>query len=149
MNEWDDILFINKTIKKDFAELARGLNCFAQDVFGNQFAFKDGGVVFFNIETGEQEPISKNFGSWVDTIFNDIDYYTGISLINLLEPNVKEDLSHGFRLCPKYPFVLGGEYQLDNLYLKYFDENIKYNSSIAKQIYNLKDGQSINLIILE
>ncbi|WP_431166931.1 hypothetical protein [Tenacibaculum halocynthiae] len=62
----------------------------------------------------------------------------------------KEDnklLTEGKRLSAKQPFIIGGEYNLNNFYLKDFKKNIYYNSSIAKQVYNVPDGAKIKIVI--
>ena len=52
-------------------------------------------------------------------------------------------LSQGYRLSPIKPFVLGGEYVNQNLFLNKYIDNLELNSSIALQIYGLPDGQKV------
>jgi hypothetical protein len=49
------------------------------------------------------------------------------------------------RLLPKLPFVLGGEYNLDNLYLANSVEGMRFRGSIARQIQNIPDGNKVVL----
>jgi len=83
----------------------------------------------------------------LSVLLNDVNYFTGVELAKELIENKREDLSAGFRLCPKMPFVMGGEYKLDNLYLKLFDKNLSYNAAIARQVICLEDGQKVQLKI--
>ena len=95
---------------------------------------------FFNIETGDTEILSENFLELLSKIYSDFDFYSGANFLNDLKRNWMEDLANGFRLCPKYPFVLGGSYEIENLYLKLHQENLKFNASLARQILDHKDG---------
>ena len=130
----------------DFAHID-DLYFIGQDVFGNQFAINNSNnsIVSLNIETGDFEWISQNFLEFISKIYNDYDYFAGTNLINKLERNYIEDLANGFRLCPKYPFVLGGSYEIENLYLKFHTENLKFNATLAKQIYEKEDGTDFTL----
>jgi hypothetical protein len=47
----------------------------------------------------------------------------------------------------KVPFVLGGEFVLDNLYLAVAVEGIRSRADIASQIKELPDGAQIRLNI--
>jgi hypothetical protein len=47
----------------------------------------------------------------------------------------------------KVPFVLGGEFVLDNLYLAVAVEGMRFRADIASQIKELPDGAQIRLNI--
>lgn len=49
------------------------------------------------------------------------------------------------RLVPKTPFVLGGGYNLDNLYALEASESMRYRGSIATQLRDLPDGAAVQL----
>jgi len=142
-----NIIHMNNILNKNYKNIVNNLYFFAQDIFGNLFAFDNKNIVFFNIETGEREVIADDFKSWLLILYDDLDYYTGESLTEELKHIEKIQLIQDKRLCPKYPFVLGGEYEMDNLILKTYIDNILYNSSIAKQIDNLPDGSKVKIII--
>ena len=126
------------------------MGCFGQDIFGNLFAFRNSGkVVFLNIETAEIEEIASDFKDWLEVFLCDVNYFTGVELIKDLNEVEAEELARGYRLCPKVPFVMGGSYQKENLYLKFSDKNINYNASIARQLVGLKDGQKVELKIID
>ena len=142
-----NITHINSTFKEHYSSLVENLYFFGQDVFGNPFAFEKGKVVFFNLESGKKEILANNFKEWLDVLYNDLDYYTGESLVYELDDIQKQQLTLNKRLCPKYPFILGGEYNINNLVLKGYIENISYNADIAKQVYNLPEGSKMKIVI--
>ena len=146
---YHDLNHINNLFQILFGDLAKDIWFFAEDVFGNLYGFYGGKVILFNLETSDKEIIANNFAGWLNEIENDLDYYTGQSLAKELNKEDKFQLAYGKRLAAKYPFVLGGEYAIENLVLKDSENNIDYNSSIAKQIVNLPDGSSIKLDILK
>ena len=144
-----DLNYINNLFRASFGELSKDIWFFAEDIFGNPYGFYDNNVILFNLETSDKEIVAKDFSGWLNEINNDINYYTGQSLAKELSEDDKFKLAYGKRLCAKYPFVMGGEYSIENLVLKDFENNIDYNSSIAKQIVNLPDGSSIKLDIIK
>jgi hypothetical protein len=76
----------------------------------------------------------------------DGDYLTGESLLARWESK-NGYLNTGDRLCPKKPFVVGGEYDIENLSPLGIEKNLSYNSELAKQIHNLSDGTPIRFQI--
>jgi hypothetical protein len=142
-----NILHMNDLYKKYYANLVDGLYFFGQDIFGNGFAFENESIVFFNMESGQKDVLASSFIEWLEVLYNDLDYYTGESLVSELNNDERKELTINKRLSPKYPFILGGEYDINNLVLKNYIENISYNSSIAKQVYGLPAGSKIEIKI--
>lgn len=141
--------FINKKIKSLYGDLIKDYIVIGEDVFGNLFCVDNNNIYYlFNIETGDFDSIENSFSSFLNTILEDIDYYTGYNFIELFNDYNIELLGNGFRFCPKYPFVLGGDYDLDNLVLKSNGENLDFSSSIYHQIKDLPDGSEFNIKIL-
>jgi hypothetical protein len=118
------------------------------DFLGNQFAFFENNVCFFNIETGQFEVLSRTFEEWLDVIYNDLNHYSGQSLVVEWEKENKE-LDFNERLCPKKPFVMGGEYVIENLFSLNIESVINYNYEIADQISNISDGTRVILKVTE
>ncbi len=145
-NQWNSV-YMNTILNDNYQKLVGELYFFAQDIFGNPFAFRGKEVVFLNLESAEIEVIANNFNDWLDELNNDIDFYTGKSLALELNTIQRTQLTNNKRLSPKYPFILGGEYMLDNLVLKSYKENIIYNAEIANQVYNLPEGSEIKIKI--
>lgn len=139
------ISVINDLIEKEFSNIVQGLYCFGQDIFGNQFAFCNNKIVWFNIETGDMDILADDFKDWEQTLCNDIDYYTGRNLASQIDSQTLIET----RLCPKIPFVIGGEFTIANLYTAKYPNYIKINANIARQIYHLPEGANIKLSIEE
>lgn len=146
-HDFHDINYINHILQEEYGAIAKGLLSFGQDIFGNQFAFDLLGkeIMFFNIETGEKEILSKDFDSWLDVLFNKLDYFTGYKLASAW--CAENQLNFNQRLCPKMPFILGGNYTLDNLYVGTFPDFIKSSANIARQVYNLPEGTNFKITI--
>ncbi|HKJ51573.1 MAG TPA: SMI1/KNR4 family protein, partial [Gammaproteobacteria bacterium] len=53
------------------------------------------------------------------------------------------------RLVPKIPFVAGGEFSIENLFLIDAVEGMKYRADIAIQIKDLPDGTQVKLNIVD
>jgi hypothetical protein len=145
--DFHNIEEINKLIKLEYGNIASGFIFFGQDIFGNQFGFKDqeSKIIFFNIETGDHEIIANDIDDWVDLIFEEEEYFTGSKLYQIWRTEHKLDFNQ--RLSPKVPFILNGEYSINNLYASVFPTYIKTAASIAKQVYNLPDGTNFKIKI--
>lgn len=145
--DFHNIDLVNQTLKEQFKDIVSGLVFFGQDIFGHQFAFDTNRnkIVFFNIETGEKEVIANDFSDWGGFLLEETDYFTGKNLAKEWEE--KNSLSFGQRLCPKIPFVLGGDYVLNNLYASGYPDFLISNANIANQIYGLPDGAKYKITI--
>lgn len=139
-----DIDYIHELINKLYGELSNALFFFGEDLFGNQFAFSAEGIVLFNIETAERKYLASNFLEWVTILEGDLNAITGRSLV---PTDAIFELAWGKRLCPKLPFILGGDFKMENLVLKGFEENFGFNASIAKQIHELPDGTKFKITL--
>ncbi|EAY24868.1 SMI1/KNR4 family protein [Microscilla marina] len=143
------IMNVNSHLRSCYKDLSQGIFSFGEDLFGNQFCFSKDGVILFNLESAEKEKIATNFEGFLAAIFDnseDLDYYTGQSLMQEWQ-SLGHSLQYGERLCPKQPFIIGGEFEVENLHVKSFDKNLEYNSKIAYQISNLPDGTEIKITI--
>jgi len=142
-----NILNVNSVLQTEFNFLFDGLFSFAQDIFGNQFAFNidNGHIVLFNIETGTKEILAKGFKEWLNILVEDLEYYTGMSYEKEWKQNYSIALNE--RLQPKIPFVIGGNYSIDNFYANSYPAYLLYNADISKQVFHLKDGEKVQLKI--
>jgi hypothetical protein len=115
---------------------------FAEDVFGTQFCVFEDKIYSFDPETAEIEEIAHTFNEWAGIIIDDSDFLTGFPLANQWQwKNGK--IPTGQRLLPKKPFVAGGEFSLENLYLLDAVTGMRARADFAKQIHNVKDGTEI------
>lgn len=148
-NLFHNINYRNEIMANNYGNISKDLMFFAEDLFGNSYAFETSKIVLFNIESGQKETISSGFSDWLKILNTDLDYLTGVSFTEEINNENKKALAQSKRLCPKYPFVLGGQYSIENLVLKDYIENIQFSSSIAKQIYNLPEGAKVKININE
>jgi hypothetical protein len=121
---------------------------FAEDIFGNQFLIFNEKIYTFEPETGEIEEIAKNLEEWAKCILDDYNFFTGFQLAHEWQIN-NGVIPTGKRLIPKIPFVLGGKYTVDNLYLLDAATGMNLRADLAKQIINLKDGEKIKFHIID
>lgn len=130
----------------DYKDLAKDAVYFAEDIFGGQFCIKQDGIYLFEPETGRFDFISNDLNQWCDNILKDYNFLTGYSLAHTWQ---KENgrIPAGYRLMPKIPFVLGGEFSIDNLYMESSLSAMKIRANIALQIRDIPDGEQIKISI--
>ena len=87
---------------------------FAEDIFGHQFAIAGEKIVTFDLETGEQEGFADNLEAFATELFGEPSLHTGWPLAHEWQEKYSA-LPLGMRLVPRRPFVLGGDYVLENL----------------------------------
>ena len=117
---------------------------FAEDAFGCQFGYFENQIYFFDPETGEFDLLCKTFNEWTELIVSEYRQYTGYQLMHEWQEK-NGSIAQGNRLCPKLPFVLGGQYEIDNLYSIPALEGMLLRADIAVQIRDLPDGSEIQL----
>jgi hypothetical protein len=140
ISEWNE----PELWKYEYGSSLDGLLCFAEDVFGSQFALGREAIVAVDPETGELEPVSKTLDDWADMILGDINYRTGHSLALAWQAE-NGPLARGCRLVPKIPFVTGGQFVLGNLYSVSDVKGMRFRGSIARQIRDVPDGGHVVL----
>ena len=144
---YHDIESVNALLQKEYGNIADGLIAFAQDLFGNQFCFDtvNDSIIFFDVEIGKRDVTETSFSKWTDILDDKLQYFTGIKVFE--EWILNNHLEFNQRLCPKVPFVMGGEFKVANLYASTFPDSIKAYANIARQVYNLPDGTPVKLNI--
>ncbi|TQV63566.1 MAG: DUF1851 domain-containing protein [Sulfurovum sp.] len=130
----------------DFYNIDDKILFFAQDIFGNQFCIFNSNIYLFDIETGDTELIASDFEELAKKILDNYDYLTGYSLAYEWQTKYGK-LAENERLMPKIPFVLGGEYKIENLTKVNIIEYLNFRSDFAKQIKNISDGEQIKFEI--
>ena len=141
--DWND----NKLWKTAYAGLADDLLCFAQDIFGNQFAITGGKIVVFSAETGETSIFAFSLEEWARKILDDFDYLTGYTFAKEWQ-ELHGPLPVGMRLCPTTPFIMGGEYKLQNMQAMEGSKVLKTLGYFATQIHGQPDGTKIRFSII-
>lgn len=132
----------------EYGELADRALFFAEDAFGNQFCLHHERVCSFDAETGELNELAANLETWASSLLNDYAFLTGHPLIHQWQAK-NGALPAGSRLIPKIPFVLGGEYALQNLYPLVATRGMKSRGNLARQLKDLPDGARIEFRIVD
>lgn len=144
LDEWND----NALWRADYQGMADGCLFFAEDIFGGQFCIKDGKIYAFDPETGALEYLADDIAGWAAAIVSDYEMLTGYPLAHEWQAR-HGPITANKRLLPKVPFVAGGEFQLDNLYLADAVEGMKSRADIANQIKDLPDGAPIKFDVVD
>ena len=97
-----------------YSGLADGHFFFAEDVFGGQFSVVNDRVWTWDPETGETNVCANDVRDWADRILEDYDLLTGYSLAHDWQ-TTNGSLKRGERLIPSTPFIVGGEFAVENL----------------------------------
>jgi hypothetical protein len=121
---------------------------FAEDVFGNQFAFDDGRVVYFDVENGRASPFAKSFSEWLSITLEDpVDTLQLMLYRNWLGKGQRLEPSE--HLCPVYPFIVKGNPPLEEIYPVKSMEDMMYKGNFAYQIKDVPDGAQIKIRVTE
>jgi len=141
--EWND----NNAWKCNYnIDLSRSL-FFAEDAFGCQHCICTDGVAVFDPESGQFEKIADTLEGWAQVVMQDYEYRTGYPLAHEWQLR-NHPLEPGTRLLPIMPFVLGGEYALDNIYAADELEGMILRAAIASQIRDVPDGDKVVIKIV-
>jgi hypothetical protein len=116
---------------------------FAEDVFGHPFALSPNGVVTLDLETGDIEPVADSLEGWAGKIHEEPNLWTGWSLAHEWQESYQA-IPLGYRLAPRRPFVLGGEYLLNNMVLVRDEDAQIARARLAEQIQTAPDGQLVS-----
>lgn len=144
INRWNSL----DLWRYEYGDLAENILFFAEDAFGDQFCLYDHAICSFTSETGELKVLAKTFGAWAQLILDDYNLLTGYSLLRdwqILNGPISPDM----RLMPKIPFVLGGEFAVENLYPLKSVSGMRTKGNLARQIKDMPDGTQIEIRIIE
>ena len=134
--------------KSTYKGMTDGLYFFAEDIFGGQFALGKDGIISFEPETGESRVISADLNSWASEIMSNYSVLVGWPIARDWQ-RVNGPIRPGQRLVPKKPFVLGGEYAINNLYALDATASMRLRGEIAVQIRDLPDGTTVTFTKVE
>jgi hypothetical protein len=145
LQEWNE----QNGWRSAYKELIRDtLIFFAEDVFGNQFAFDDGSVIYFDVENGRATPFAKSFSEWLSIILEDpVDTLQLMLYKNWLAKG--ERLEPSEHLCPVHPFIVKADPPLKELYRVKSMEDMIYKGNFAYQIKDVPDGAQIKMRVTE
>jgi hypothetical protein len=135
--------------RSEYRELIENsLVFFAEDVFGNQFAFEGDRVVYFDVENGRATPFANSFSEWLSIILEDpADTLQLMLYKNWLKKG--ERLEPSEHLCPTYPFIVKAEPPLHELHRVNSIEDMRYKGRFALQIKDVPDGAKIKIKVTD
>lgn len=131
-----------------FGSMADGLVFFAEDIFGSQFALSGNQIAIFEPETGQVDVMATSIEDWADQLLADHEMFTGFPLARDWQ-SVHGQLSPGQRLVPKVPFVLGGAFEVDNVYALDASEGMGVRGELAVQIRDMPEGGDVQYRVIE
>lgn len=115
---------------------------FAEDVFGVQFCMRDNSIQSFDPETGGFTQVAETVEDWARWLLENHRVRTGWPLAHEWQEK-KGPLPLGSRLLPKVPFVCGGQFSIENLYILKDVDGMRFRASIANQLVGVPDGTKI------
>lgn len=134
-----------ETWKAAYGGLADGLFCFGQDLFGTQFAIRNGiEVVTFDPETAATEALGDSLDAWAQWLLDDPDVRGAASFARAFQDS-EGALQPDQRLLPLRLFVGGGSYDFDNLTVKDAATAMRIRGPIAQQLHDLPEGTVVRL----
>ena len=134
--------------RRDYGDLVTNHLFFAEDIFGGQYCIHGDKICFFDPETGETESVCDTLDLWAKSILEDYNYRTGFPLAHEWQSR-HGALPSGSRLLPKVPFVCGGKFSVENLYLLDSVKGMRFRATLARQIKNLPNGAKIEFKLVE
>ncbi|MET9438649.1 SMI1/KNR4 family protein [Streptomyces sp. NPDC006551] len=132
----------------EYCGMADGYLFFAEDCFGGQFGIRGEMIYSFDPETGEASPMAASMEEWASRLLGDFEVETGYPLAHEWQSRYGQ-LQQGFRLLPKRPFVLGGEYSVHNLHALDAAKGMRLRAELAVQIRDLPDGAVIKYSVFD
>lgn len=130
--------------RNSYQDLAEGLLFFAEDAFQDQFCLSADAVLRFRAETGERVFLADSIENWAAVLLENYQQESGWPLASKWQAE-HGPLQPGRRLMPKIPFLLGGEYSIDNLWAGDSVEGMRFKADIAIQTRDLPDGSTVRL----
>ena len=137
----------NTLWRDEFGAAAKELVFFAEDAFGEQFAISQGSIYRFDPESAAVKEFGSTLDDWAERILLDYAFETGYQQIHEWQQR-NGKLGDDQRLIPKTPFVLGGSYEVDNLFALDAVKAMRYRADIWKQIRDLPDGTPVQFKVI-
>jgi hypothetical protein len=81
-------------------------------------------------------------------LLKDYYYLTGFSIAHHWQKK-RGEIPPNTRLLPKIPFVCGGKFEIENLYLLDSIAGTKFRGDFARNIQNIPNGATIDLRFVE
>ncbi len=122
---------------RKYAYVAESFWCFGEDVFGNQYCFKDSGVYLFDSDTAEFKYLAATFTEWLKLVFKRPALYSGQAVAASWNVRHGQDnpLTPDRILVMIVPFASGGMYELKNLFPMEAVKSMVGKSDLARSHY--------------
>lgn len=131
--------------RSSYRTLAHGLQFFAEDAFGDQFAFGASGVIRFRAETGQRESISDSLVGWLARVLENPDAELTLPVLRQWR-RLGKDLLPSQHLCPTYPFVMSGLHDQELHAIDRY-ESMRFKGDFACQIRDLPEGSKVKFVV--
>ncbi len=126
----------------NYDDMALGTVFFAEGIYGDQFGIRGQEVVRFEAETGVAEAMASSLKEWASLVLKDSNYQTGYPLAHKWQ-QVHGPLPRGERLVATTPFVLGGNFDVRNLFALDAVKAMRYHADLALRIRDVPNGTKI------
>jgi hypothetical protein len=113
---------------------------FAEDLFGGQFGALEKEIVRFDPESGDVTHYAKSLFQWAEKLLANYAEDTGWPLAHEWQVTNGPILPHQ-RLLPKHPFILGGDYIVDNMTLVDTKSAMENWGRLFQAIRAIPDGE--------
>ncbi|OAP20440.1 MULTISPECIES: hypothetical protein [Amycolatopsis] len=134
------------TWKDSYRGRADGLFCFAQDLFGRQFAIANNRrVVAFEPETADTRMLGDRLGDWAAWLLADPDDRGAHAFARAWQDR-HGPLAHDHRLVPHRLFAFGGGYDDANLAAADAAACMRIRGPLSASIHDLPDGAQVHLM---
>jgi len=136
------------TWRETYSGQMDGCLVFAEDAFGFPFCVEDGGIATCDAETGERKPLATSLEDWAGRLLVDWRHLTGQPVAHEWQVRFGP-LQARQRLAPRQPFVLGGDFTVENLYAEDAVELMRFRGMLATQIRDLPEGAHVRLKVTD
>jgi hypothetical protein len=124
--------------------LSSGYFCFAHDLFGVQFAVSSEGVIRLDPESGKVTSYAGSIVEWAERLLENFEEDTAWPLAHDWQ-SLHRGLQPYERLLPKQPFVLGGDYIVENMVSVDCKPAMEYWGKLYNAIRSVPDGGRVSL----
>lgn len=117
---------------------------FAEDLFGGQFGVMPSEIVRFDPEAGDIQHYANSLEDWARALLDNYAEDTGWPLAHEWQA-LHGPLSLAHRLLPRQPFVLGGDYVVENLVAVDNARVMENWGRLFQRIRSLPDGEAVTV----
>ncbi|MDH0865430.1 SMI1/KNR4 family protein [Mitsuaria sp. GD03876] len=135
------------TWRDRYEDLLSAIFFFAEDAFGGLFGIRDKEIVSFEPETGDLDVMADSLDGWAAAILSDHAQWTGHPVAHAWQA-AHGAIPAGKRLLPKRPFILGGAFDVANLFAVDAVKGMRYRGDLWRQLRDLPDGAQVRLMPL-